>query len=347
MNLHSTFRLIVLKILNIDLYAHVSLRYSMKRLPSHTLLGKFSESNVLVMDRPFSSQPLRVSVPERHIYLAKNLKISGEAALIFDGQVLVEESTTWPPEIILSQERKPKRESPGSISGMNIPLGNASYYHFIMENLGKALALIEEFPGAAIVAPASKSRYFNETLELLSSHATIKRYRGVAEVESVILVDSSETLGRPQPREVKALRNFGVAKSSPKDFTSKPYRRIYVSRKNSSRALPHEIEVENLLSQHGFEITYSEDMSISEQLSVFSEAAVVIGPHGAGLVNIVFAAEGCKVVEIFDERWPNLCFEILAKECGHSFHRILHNGNPEDAEGSIIKPLRAYLSSLG
>ena len=52
------------------------------------------------------------------------------------------------------------------------------------------------------------------------------------------------------------------------------------------------------LGPYGFEPIVPGRMSFREQIRVFSEASVVVGPHGAALTNLVFAPHGCRIVEI-------------------------------------------------
>jgi capsular polysaccharide biosynthesis protein len=58
-------------------------------------------------------------------------------------------------------------------------------------------------------------------------------------------------------------------------------------------------------------------MSLADQVELFSEAKVVIGPHGAGLTNIMFAPKGAIVIECFGDSYVNGCFWALANICGH------------------------------
>lgn len=62
-------------------------------------------------------------------------------------------------------------------------------------------------------------------------------------------------------------------------------------------------ELAEYLKTKGFEILVPGRLSYRQQIQAFSEASVVIGPHGAGLTNIVFCPKGAKVVELFSERF--------------------------------------------
>jgi len=56
--------------------------------------------------------------------------------------------------------------------------------------------------------------------------------------------------------------------------------------------MENEPEVETALLRHGFSVVYPQNYSVDEQVAMFSRARVVVGPHGAGLTNTVFAPQG-------------------------------------------------------
>ena len=75
--------------------------------------------------------------------------------------------------------------------------------------------------------------------------------------------------------------------------------RIYVSRQDSSqRVLLNENEVEAALTRLGFRIITLTGMPVENQIALFSRARCIVGPHGAGLTNVMFAPPGATVVEI-------------------------------------------------
>lgn len=59
---------------------------------------------------------------------------------------------------------------------------------------------------------------------------------------------------------------------------------------------------ELLLALQGWETVTLENLSIQEQMKTFAEASHIIAAHGAGLVNLLWCAEGTKVIEINDRK---------------------------------------------
>ena len=69
----------------------------------------------------------------------------------------------------------------------------------------------------------------------------------------------------------------------------KPYRLIYITRKDALyRKIVNEKEIEDYLREIGFEIIQMSELPFLEHVKICAEAKIVVGPHGAGLSNIVF-----------------------------------------------------------
>lgn len=77
-------------------------------------------------------------------------------------------------------------------------------------------------------------------------------------------------------------------------------RRLYISRAGAARRkVSNEPELVDLLAGRGFQVVELEKLGLREAAMLFSEAEAVVAPHGAGLANIVFCPEDCRVVEFF------------------------------------------------
>jgi capsular polysaccharide biosynthesis protein len=57
-------------------------------------------------------------------------------------------------------------------------------------------------------------------------------------------------------------------------------------------------------------------MSVADQISLFADAEVIVGPTGAGLTNAVFAAPGSKVVEIQPENFASFWVPAFSRLIG-------------------------------
>jgi len=67
-------------------------------------------------------------------------------------------------------------------------------------------------------------------------------------------------------------------------------RRLYIQRKSPPyRKLLNEKEVEELFKRYGFEFIDPSELSVREQIDIFSDTEIIAGPHGAGWTNMIFA----------------------------------------------------------
>ena len=74
---------------------------------------------------------------------------------------------------------------------------------------------------------------------------------------------------------------------------------VFVSRRDSNlRVMHNEAELEEALKPLGFTTFVAGEAPVTEQIRVFSRARVIVGAHGAGLTNLIFAPPGAFVLEI-------------------------------------------------
>lgn len=79
------------------------------------------------------------------------------------------------------------------------------------------------------------------------------------------------------------------------------WRRLWLGREHhpDARRRIHNIDaIDPILDAHGFERVVLERLSFAEQVTLMSEAAIVLGSHGAGFANIIFCPANCQVLPI-------------------------------------------------
>ena len=104
----------------------------------------------------------------------------------------------------------------------------------------------------------------------------------------------------------------------------RPERRVYLSRKRApKRRILNEERIEHILARAGFECIAAEDYTILEQISLFASTKILIGPHGAGLGNMVFMSPGAHVVEFMPDDYTFPFFQNLAAICGIGYSSLL------------------------
>jgi capsular polysaccharide biosynthesis protein len=100
------------------------------------------------------------------------------------------------------------------------------------------------------------------------------------------------------------------------------YDKVYVSRVGiPGRAIENEAEIEGEYRNKGFHIFRPHECAFWEQVATMMSAREIVGPHGGGLANCVFAPAGAKVTEIATNgHKPHHL--TLAAVCGHTHERL-------------------------
>ncbi len=101
--------------------------------------------------------------------------------------------------------------------------------------------------------------------------------------------------------------------------------RLYVSRLGhsqrggSGRVMTNEAALIERLRALGFLIVEPESLSARAQIEIFSSAALVVGPSGAGMFNVVFCHPGTRVIDIESEPHWIHAHSCLFASCQHRY----------------------------
>lgn len=206
-----------------------------------------------------------------------------------------------------------------------VPLWN-NYYHWTVECLPR-LAGVERYEAVTgneptIIVPENPPSWMRESLALLGISAD--RWQQLDDhytVDQLVV----PTHPGPTPAECRWLHDrMDTAiddKSSIVDGST-DYR-IYISRQSATRRrVKNETQVLDTLRSYGFERYALEELSVVDQIVLFSNAEIIVSPHGAGLANIVYS-ESPTIVELFGES-KKTTFYRLAELLDHNYC-YLHN----------------------
>lgn len=106
------------------------------------------------------------------------------------------------------------------------------------------------------------------------------------------------------------------------------HRRLYLRRGPASyRRLLNEERVQAEFVARGFEVVEPGGLSLDEQIALFSQAAVIAGPTGAGMANMVFAPAQCRVLVLYYDSVPYFYFSTLAATLQQNLMYVL--GEPD------------------
>ncbi len=204
--------------------------------------------------------------------------------------------------------------------------GSDNYYHFLTDVLPR-LELLRRAgvePDAYLVNRTT--RFQRDLLDHLGLAAD--RCLDSPHVRADVLVVPSvpDDQLRTPPWIVPWLRDCFLP-----DDLRPPHRRIYVTRGTTrhTRRVDNEAELLAALEPLGFECIDPGVLAPAEQVRAFAEAEYIVGPHGAGLTNLAFAAPGTAVVELFARDYVNECFWALATTVeGLRYRYVVGDGSP-------------------
>ena len=188
-----------------------------------------------------------------------------------------------------------------------------NHSHWLTAHLPKLLLLAERDQLDDVVLPAHLGAAAAQSLEMLSVEVP---GRLDLSTPGWIDVDELTVIGTDRFRS-SLLRSVQEASGA---TAAAGHRRIWVSRDRATRRrLRDEAALRPVLDHHGFEIVHLEDMSFADQLALMRQTAVLAGPHGAGLTNMIFCPPGTHVVEIAAPDFPNPNFYAEAAGLGHRY----------------------------
>ena len=78
-----------------------------------------------------------------------------------------------------------------------------------------------------------------------------------------------------------------------------------------------------------------------DQINIFNNANVIIGPHGAGFANLVFCKNSTKVIELRPKNHPNKVFESISSinKLNHKLIKLKHIKNNKKGDMFLKKEI--------
>ncbi len=241
---------------------------------------------------------------------------------------------------------------PRRLRGTAVTLASAAganYYHWLFDSLPR-LCLLQlanfDWPSVdAFLVNEPRCRFVEQSLGLLGIPASrvvhcSKRW--------VLSADRLLVPPMPTPQEAQVapwVCDFLRQAFIPPD-SGKASLRLYLSRRKSRRRrLANEDAVESLVVEFGFQIIRPEELSFADQVRLFSQAAVVCAPHGAGFANLVFAPPGTRVLELFHPQHQAANYEAVSRIGNLEHHRLVGEA-PYEPGRDLDEHLGPYTISL-
>jgi capsular polysaccharide biosynthesis protein len=206
------------------------------------------------------------------------------------------------------------------------------YYHWLVEGVPRILDLIDDgidFDRYPLIMPPMEA-YHRQVLEVL----------GISPDKEVIAVGKGDWChvgecivptanfpfaapglddpsGQPDGYLLRRIRYRILERlAKPSGENANASRRLYISRAKALRrklTIQNEADVRSILESRGFRTVFLEELPWAEQVMLVSGAEFIVGLHGAGLANILFA-KAASLVEFQNPLEARAHFAVMARE---------------------------------
>lgn len=231
-----------------------------------------------------------------------------------------------------------KQKKPQIIKGNCAVIGTAGaniYYHWMMDVLPRLGIISKQVSLSEIdyfITEFNAYTFQVQTFEILNIPlkkiiASNDNWNFHIEAEQLWVPSLAGPLDQPTAYQVEYLRELF------KEYIceSGGNRRLYISRrKEGRRTIVNEDSIIAELKKRGFDIVVCEELTVKEQVKLFSEAQIIIGPHGSAFTNLVFCKPGTKVLDIFSNSHINPCFWFLSQIRELDYHFMVGSSAPID-----------------
>lgn len=252
---------------------------------------------------------------------------------------------------ILQQKRSPIPEAniliaPWSHYVDNIRFGG--YYDFVMLVAAKISRIKQSLPNhllreAFIAYPLFNTAYEREILDILGFRSSqIIDSRLINVPFKVCFAANSGDWFYPSVEDILTFKAEVERVLQPTRTRST---RIYISRTGRRRIL-NESVLTAMLAKYGFEIIEDKPRSIAEQVSIYKNASVIIGPHGASFTNCIWCEPGTHLIELFSANYRPNFFKYLATVMNMTYSAYCHGELGENPLGKVNEDIWISVSEL-
>jgi hypothetical protein len=294
-------------------------------------------------------RPTIIETPEWTVFECRDAQLVGPEGLTFlrDGSVLLENSLGWTKRVAVSSGRTllsrtlPVRRDSRAARSFDSAVSlvgpwTDNYYHWHLDYLARLAALAEytEETGRQppLILPPETSSWMREALVLAGyddddwivwdgrrtnvGRLIVPALPRETEGSAPNLTNHYYSLNHDSIRWLDKRMHSNVSEEVP--CHAPVTGRIFVSRQGTdSRRVTNIDRLNPLFDEYGFERFRPEEYPVAEQVRTFTDADVVLGAHGAGLTNFLFAKDAT-LIELFGA-YVNPVFYALAVQTGNNY----------------------------
>jgi capsular polysaccharide biosynthesis protein len=297
-----------------------------------------------------------VNIPLGRVYGANGTVITPDDRLLAD--VSMEFGVT--PDLaqhhsVLQRLKLPKLRYSDQTAAVLSAVGSSNYFHWMFDILPRLGLLMEANQLESIdcfLISEVVHEFQKETLARLNIPSgkfgfTDPNFH--CQYKQLIVPSLLGITGSMTKRQCDFLRRYMLPAVQNKNCNQ----RLYISRRDAkTRRILNENDLIPILKEADFQIVDMENLSVSDQASLFQSAAFIIAPHGAALTNLVFCNPGCQVLEIFSPTYVNPCYRALSHLVDLNHWYLLGEGeslpkfNPSHLKSGITDDITVSLEDF-
>jgi hypothetical protein len=198
----------------------------------------------------------------------------------------------------------------GTLPGISVP-AEQSFFHFYIQVVPFILRHYLEYP---IYLNLDSNSFHEDVLHCMGVNPTPMNIK-------IKYTDTASQIGHyPSASETTFLRNHLETLG----YKREPLQNIYITRRGNrnGRHVQNELELLKILKKYNFSVVNPSELSFKDQLSLFSKANIVVGPHGAALSHVVNFPNETRVLELNGDRDIRWHIRTMCRDLNIS-HNIL------------------------
>ena len=290
---------------------------------------------------PGVAEPINFNQPEAYLAEVSDCHVLGGVGVVIQGEEALLDIALGNPRFDLSSPLLPmvNREriivEVGSISEDTITEGillqsffASNYHHWMVEHLPKLL-LLDDVPSRVPLLVDSSAMAIPQmvaALRAVTERPVISLDWGVlAHVEKLYVPSNLFWTGPNLKRGLHVEVGDVLVSREAIEWlraylapTEPGRRRIYVDRQAvmAPVRLRNGVAVQQVFAEFGFETVRPAEMTFTEQLDVFGDAAYIAGESGAAMTNVLLAPSSAIMICMQAQRWPLNIYADLATYSG-------------------------------